>query len=280
MAADIPPHEAFAAVGDETRIDILHTLWEHREESLSFSDLFEASALTDSGQFNYHLDRLRGHFIERTEEGYRLRNPGMDVVLSVLSNIVEDHPLTEPAVLEADCRGCGSPLELSFGDAWLSVECSSCPITYSGFPTPPAGLNGRTVSEIATMFDERVRRLSGLCHRGVCPLCAGQVETDARDASEKMPMPAAYRHSCLHCTGIVLTPLGMPLLEEPAVVSFCHRTGVDLRRPFWRIEWLFGDEHVSVESLEPLEATVTVPGAGERLLAHLDSSGVTSIERK
>jgi hypothetical protein len=36
----------------------------------------------DSGNFSYHLDKLVGHYVEETGEGYRLRNSGRKIVRS------------------------------------------------------------------------------------------------------------------------------------------------------------------------------------------------------
>ena len=62
MAEETPPETAFVALGNEHQMQIIETLWERRslapvgtDTPVPFSDLFEASALSDQGQFNYHL---------------------------------------------------------------------------------------------------------------------------------------------------------------------------------------------------------------------------------
>lgn len=71
----LPPDEAFAALGNETRIAILLAL-EGRGDALSYSELKRQVGVYDSGRFNYHLDRLLGHFVDGTSDGYRLRDVG------------------------------------------------------------------------------------------------------------------------------------------------------------------------------------------------------------
>jgi hypothetical protein len=73
--------EAFATLGNETRLSILLALWEAYEpfvatNAVAFSELRERVGMRDSGQFNYHLDKLRGHFVRKTDAGYELRRAG------------------------------------------------------------------------------------------------------------------------------------------------------------------------------------------------------------
>ena len=43
----------------------------HPDDPRTFSELREAVGMRDSGQFNYHLDKLLGTFVRVTEEGLR-----------------------------------------------------------------------------------------------------------------------------------------------------------------------------------------------------------------
>lgn len=78
------PEAVFTLVSDENRIDILRALW-GSDEPLAFSDLQDATDIRDSGQFNYHLDKLTGHFVRKTDDEYVLRQAGNRVVEAVLS---------------------------------------------------------------------------------------------------------------------------------------------------------------------------------------------------
>jgi len=68
---DVPPEDAFSLVANETRMDVLKALWE-ADGPRSFSALRERVGVRDSGQFNYHLGKLVGHFVRKTADGYRL----------------------------------------------------------------------------------------------------------------------------------------------------------------------------------------------------------------
>jgi hypothetical protein len=87
----LSPDDAFATLGNETRLGILQTLGRAGED-LSFSVLRDRVGVEDSGQFNYHLEQLVGHFVRKTEDGYQLRRAGRRVVEAVLSGAVTDAP--------------------------------------------------------------------------------------------------------------------------------------------------------------------------------------------
>lgn len=71
----LAPGEAFAALGNETRLEILRALGDV-ERPLSFSALHDRVEMQDSSQVNYHLDKLVGHFVGKSEEGYSLTRAG------------------------------------------------------------------------------------------------------------------------------------------------------------------------------------------------------------
>lgn len=109
----LAPDDAFAVLGNETRMEILQTLGKG-DEPLSFSELRDRVGMRDSGQFNYHLGKLQGHFIRKVDDEYELRGAGRRVVEAVLSGALTDDPVVEPTVIDMDCRLCGAPIELGF----------------------------------------------------------------------------------------------------------------------------------------------------------------------
>jgi hypothetical protein len=80
----LPPDEAFAVLGNETRLAILLAL-EGADDPLAYSELKRAVGVYDSGRFNYHLDKLLGHFIDGTGNGYRLRDVGRRAAQAVVA---------------------------------------------------------------------------------------------------------------------------------------------------------------------------------------------------
>lgn len=82
--------QAFDVLGQELRMGILEALAEKRAEDpqnlgVSVSGLRDRVGVADSGQFNYHLDKLSDQFVQETDAGYELNAAGQEVVGAVLS---------------------------------------------------------------------------------------------------------------------------------------------------------------------------------------------------
>lgn len=72
----------FGLLSDETRIRIVAALYHewHRspdDPCLTFSSLYDRVGGDDSGQFNYHLRRLRDGLVDQREDGYTLTPLGV-----------------------------------------------------------------------------------------------------------------------------------------------------------------------------------------------------------
>lgn len=93
-------------------------LWDAYEphngvDGMSFSELRDALGSPDSGRFNYHLKRLGDGFVERTDEGYRLRPMALKLVQTIVSGT--GHELNRPATdVDLPCHRCGAPMTLSY----------------------------------------------------------------------------------------------------------------------------------------------------------------------
>ncbi|WP_436909628.1 DUF7347 domain-containing protein [Halosimplex marinum] len=72
--------DTFALLSNEMRVRILAALADADAEAVCFSDLRSRAGVTDSGQFNYHLERLRGELVAKTDDGYALTEAGERVV--------------------------------------------------------------------------------------------------------------------------------------------------------------------------------------------------------
>jgi len=128
-AATLSPDDAFAVLGNETRVGILQALG-GADEPVSFSELRDRVGMRDTGQFNYHLDKLVGHFVRRSDEGYALRRAGERVVEAVLSGAVTDAPVLKPTVVDHPCPLCGAPVEVTFREERVEMYCTECPGNY------------------------------------------------------------------------------------------------------------------------------------------------------
>jgi hypothetical protein len=99
------PADALSALGDETRLAILRALAE-ADGALSFSELRRRVGVRDTGRFNYHLAKLREHFVRESEAGYELGPAGTRVIAAAGAPVGADG--TDPdAVAGEDCPVCG-----------------------------------------------------------------------------------------------------------------------------------------------------------------------------
>jgi ribosomal protein L37AE/L43A len=297
----LSPDDAFTLLGNETRIEILQALWERYDphvddNAVSFSDLYEQVDIEDTGNFNYHLGELVGHFVTETDDGYELAGPGSRIVRSIVAGTVTGDPTLAPSPLDVSCMRCDSSLEVLHRDGTTWVRCTECEGFWAsgsgvilGFGLPPEGLRGRTPDEIldATIVYtlNRVTTMSD----GVCPDCGGTVDAsltvcEAHDADDGI-CEACGEHFlgrityvCSSCKNNFLTPSWEPLTHHPDVVAFYHDHGIDHVHNSWEtIQRCFGwCEHLL--SADPPRLRVTVPLEEDELHATLDTVYCTGWE--
>jgi DNA-binding transcriptional ArsR family regulator len=274
----VSPAEAFSIVGNETRLSILEALWAAETRPVRFSRLRERVGMRDSAQFNYHLDKLTGQFVVRTEEGYDLRNAGERVVQAVLAGSFNEHPELE-LTIESPCTRCGEPLDVYYEDEQLTIECLSCGRGHGTYPFPPGGLHDRSQEEILTAFEQRVRHLHCLAADGVCPACSGRMRTTiSHDGECCLGVGLRADHVCEQCNNSLCSAVGLSLLDHSAVVAFHSDHGIDLgSTPYWRFEWCVSDDHTTVLSEDPWQLRVEIGIDDETLSVVLDGD-LTVIE--
>jgi len=292
----LSPDEAFGLLANETRMSILRTLWD-ADEALPFSRLLERAGADDSGNFNYHLDRLVGHFVTQVDDGYVLREAGKSVIRTVISGVFTADAYHEPVEVDERCPYCGSPAEFSYRDERIVVRCSGCdgvvdgdefPLgTYMSYPFPPAGLEDRSPEEVIeaahSLYDGKIIPMMG----GVCPECAGQTSVDVdvcpdhrRIDGELCPdCDSRYKvwseYYCTTCGYRRRSALWFKLLNHSAVVSFFHEHGdldafIPLRKLTWENARYIADISETVVSDEPLEVRVDIPFEGRTLQVTVD----------
>lgn len=263
--ANLTPDEAFAALGNETRVNILQALWE-ADGSLAYSALKESVGVRNSGQFNYHLSKLVGHFVESVADGYELRMAGEHIVAAVLSGTLTEDPSFEPVLLNGTCPHCEAPVEAAYADETLTVWCTgeeghiptdSRPGAIAEIPFPPAGLTGRTPDEVAQAAmawgDSHITPM----YDGVCPRCAGPVSLslqvcdnheggDGRVCENCDAVFAVWAHRiCEVCRFEFMVPGWHQLLKYPAVAGFFHDREVMTSSWTWEV--------LTAEVVRPIE---------------------------
>lgn len=292
---ELAPDQAFAVLGNETRIQILQTLGA-ADGALSFSELRDRVGVRQGHQFNYHLSKLVGHFVEKTDAGYALRRPGRRVIEAVLSGAITEDPTVDSTPVEWwSCPYCDGAVEVRYRGELLERSCTECPALFrkqsrpkgpaesqdrgnlGALHLPPAGVAGRSADELlaaATTWGYGQWLLAG---KGVCPRCAARVEhsidvCEGHDASEGFCTRCDGRHAvsfqaeCTNCPLQLWSPISMYLGGTPELLSFGLDHGMDPFTDPWDWGWEYEEAVLSADpfrgrftfTLEEDSLTVTV----------------------
>jgi hypothetical protein len=266
------PAEAFALIGDESRVAILEALWHADEQPVEFTTLYERVGADNTSNFNYHLSQLTGHFVRKGEGGYELRTAGESVVRAAVEGSFNAHPDLDPIDTGDDCTQCGGPLVATYSDETFAIECPTCGRTHGRYSFPPGGLIGRDDVGTLSAFDQRVRHLHGLARDGVCPECSGQMRTNVvRGGDCCLDVDLRAEYTCRQCHHDLCSTVGLAVLDQPPVVSFYRDHGIDLQtRAYWQLDWCVSDDRATVESTDPWRIEVSITEGGDTLTVSLD----------
>jgi DNA-binding transcriptional ArsR family regulator len=296
---------AFAAVADPTRVAILRALAtavrETGEPACRFSDLRKRAGVEDSGRFRYHLNRLRGHFVEQTAAGYQLTHAGGEMVAAILAGRYVDHGGTGPTELDSECSVCEAGVVGRYESGRIEVECEGGHPLLS-WPLPPNAATDATVADLARLATSLVVHAVDLALQGVCSRCYGPVEvrvepagaageeaegetetvreteTERQTRTERAvdtgteterAMPG-FRAQCETCSGSVVGPAWFALLVHPDVEAFYHAHGLPLRETYL---WELAHVTVDPDASGPDDRRLAVSLGDEVLSATLSPTG-------
>lgn len=295
----VPPDDAFAVLGNETRLVIVQALWEAydphaSDNAVPFSELYNRVGHDDTGNFNYHLGKLTDHFVTQTETGYVLTSIGFRVARAVVAGMIDEQPSVGPTEIDADCPLCDASVETLYADHHLSARCTRCAGLWQGaddqegylfkFSFPPAGLADRTPEEafhatVTTVFTN-VRSY----RNGVCPTCSGVVEERldvcaSHDPREDGGCPECGRRHmsevstvCTQCKGWSRGPLTIAILLNPIVTEFYREHGIDIEFESWESFKRGQTIHEELLGTDPIRVQVTVPCEDDRLRITFDET--------
>lgn len=273
----VEPEKAFAALADETRLGILQALWEPDIQTMTFSELRRTVGMRDPGQFNYHLDKLVGQFVTKSDGGYRLTQAGKHVSGAIASGVYTAHGSIDPIVLGHSCRISGECLTVRYEDETVRIGCEACPSCPSGWtvPAPPAVFAGYDRDEIPAVVSQYLRTTSQRAINGFCPYCNGRMEPTVKpsDVMDVNPASSADRSEdadgqshdypvvqfdCRRCgveAGLALDHA--LLLSDPVVASFYYENGIVVQdRPIWEFSELSPDS-TDIECRNPIRVNIT-----------------------
>lgn len=310
-SGDLSPDEAFAILANETRFEIIQTLWELYEPddpanlvkfsdlydsdtAVTFSELYDRVGYGDTGNFNYHLEQLTDHFVRRTDAGYELTEAGFEIARAVVAGTVRERPHLDATELDAHCPRCDAPVVAHYENHHLIVSCSECRGIWQNatgeagvlftFPLPPTGLSGRTPDEAfhATLAFNLNRVQSFIS--GICPDCSSAVDQsldicESHEPRDQSGCPDCHRQHlievgevCHQCKSVARGPLSIAILAHPAVAAFYYDHGIEHLFASW--ETFRHAQSVEEEILEtdPLRIRLTVPCENDRLRLTLDET--------
>lgn len=242
---DLSPVELFGLLANETRMAAMQALWD-AGSPLSFSELAKRAGVSDTGNFTYHLEKLRPNFIRNVDDRYTLTHAGQRVLTTVLAGRFTEHSVIKQTTVDHECPFCGAEIVLEHGDDVLRASCTECPGIYRGRAgeeritkvwLPPAGVREQSTATLDAAMQWTYTRNWSFA-RGVCPECAGAVETSAELCPDHDPANGlcdtcngrygviAY-HRCRRCHESVSVLPVVSLLTDRRVRTFYSEHGPD-----------------------------------------------------
>lgn len=285
--------EAFSLLGNETRLRIIQSLGDLSDpgefSTVSFSRLHEASEVSDSGTFNYHLQKLTDQFVLSVDDGYRLSLQGINVYRGLRAGVFETDDdgrdsdvVGQRASTDQPCLHCDRDLDVWVADGRLHLGCHPCDEVDIKYPVPAGGLARATD---AIRADDGPTAYGVLRQRlvidyismlyGFCPYCSGETTVALSTDAETLPEPKDVRLdvvvtlTCGYCHWYLHSNLEMGLFNHPMVVPFLQRRGID---PFSTDVEAYCDLDATVHGRDPWQLTASVTVDGDRLVLELDDS--------
>lgn len=264
------PSERFASLAHETRLAIVRELGGPADDgdgyvTLPFSALQHRVGVEDNGRFAYHLGKLRGTFVERVDEGYRLTRPGVDIYQAILAgaySVREDlGPFdTDLPCLDDDCEGT---LRCEYADDRFRLWCGGCDELLVEYVLVAGCFGDDLPANLLSTASKRIKRDMLSLHQGYCPYCAGSVEFRALGPVRNLQWCESehlFRHDCTRCHWWMRTRASRVALVLPQVVAAFASEGVDLFEwPHWGAR---ADREEEVLSRDPLKIRVRITVEG------------------
>jgi len=273
----VSPAAAFAALADPVRVAVLEALWEADGHTATFSELRTAVGVEDSGRFNYHLSELRGRFVTKDEEGYRLRLAGSRVVGALLSGAYTQTGSVESMAMDQACPYCERTLTFHYEDEQVEMVCGDCDTVSIQIGVPPGVFAGYDRERLPAVTERYARATVRRVNEGFCTTCEGQVqprvtiETPPEDA-EDLPEIPLVSYECERCGEFITADLSTALLDQPDVVAFYHDHDIDVREAaLWRFVATDGDS-TRICSENPLHVSVVYTAGDDRLTLTVDDA--------
>jgi len=276
--------DVFKALGNAKRIEILVALGDPPGETMSFAELYEAVEMDDSGNFNYHLNKLLGTLIRKEGGQYLLSHAGEQLFGSIQAGTYHTRATVEPTAVGGTCQLCGGELMFEYKRELVRVYCDECGAGRS-FPFPPGCLPDYEIAELpavsARWYRTHVKRVLDR----FCPLCAGEMDgklIHGVNEDSDPPEPSLAKFTCTTCGKQVRLTGATIATFHPVFEGFLFEHGFDTRCGPHSEVWAALDETTeTTRTRDPLSVEVTFIHDGEAVsgLVEADAS-VTNVERQ
>lgn len=282
MADEETAADAFAALGDPTRIEILRAFAEALRErdfdspgivpELSFSEIHKRVHVDSTSRLSYHLEQLDGTYLRSTAEGWKFTFAGDLVARLYLSAAYVGGVEFEPVAVDGVCPFCGArSLQAVVDELVVFRECVDCGERLGAMRVTPAQVENRDAGSLLASTDTRMITYFWRFREGVCMECGGTVDRQVRNvADETVPGEWIGVGECEQCWRGLNGPLPFWLASHPAVVAFHWEYGVDAlslgidellerrERGDWVTERIAPDEYEVTYHLEDAELRLSV----------------------
>lgn len=302
-SAPLSPDEAFSALGNETRIDVLQTLGQ-AETPLSFTELRDTVGIDPGGLFNYHLDQLVGHFIAKTDDGYRLRAPGRRVVKAVLSGSIAEPPATDRERIDQACQLCGAAIEVRYHEDAVETFCTECTGIWGSHESgidgylgrnllPPVGVEDRSAAAAYRASWTWMQLDFFAMATGLCPSCSASLETTIEVCEDHNHgtgrcRACANRYAArllVRCTNCILDGgVSLPggVVNHSALLDFLTDHGLNPVAPksVPPVQRFYSDYDEHIISTDPFRADLTFDVRNDSISLTIDDTpAVIDVER-
>ena len=292
MGSEQTADEVFQLLSDEIRLDVLRTVAVAQREKrqtgvteLSFSEIYDRVDVDDTSKLSYHLGELTGTFLRKHEDGYAFTHAGEQLVRFVLAENYRQPSEVGPVETEGSCLFCAeTTLLASLHDQYFTMRCSACDRPAYAYRVRPAQVRSHTGADL---IESVIREQAGdllKARRGVCPDCAGALDTEVMDAEDEatpdgVSIPFATASECQECLRFLSLPLTHAAAFHPESIAFYWEHGVDvLGTGLWEFHRYLKDGRWTADrtGTDPEEYRVEFGHDTSSLRLFLDESAVVT----
>jgi len=264
--------DAFGVLSDPSRVAILRELADCTrplaETPVEFAELRRAVGFEDAGRFNYHLGELTPDFAVKRDGGYVPTAVGLKAIGSIEAGTYTDDAEPRSGRIDHDCPACGAPMQATYEDQVVTVECPDHDV-FVQTVVPPAAAGDASIRELVSFAAGDVQRDLEALADGACPICSGRVDRVDHERTDGGNLTVEL--ACRNCWLTTEFPVGVAALRHPAVVALYYEHGVDLRERFVTdLAFVDAGDDARLVSIDPFEAEVQVAVGDDALTLRVD----------